>query len=127
MADLSSKTVAELRIMAREREIASRSEINKARKATLLEWLEGTESKKNDQVETSTNQNQDQTSTHGELFNTTVESDKFSSSETTPISSSEPDRDSSSTSSDERESSSNTLTLILVGLAILALVLYLYD
>ena len=40
MSDLSGKTVAELKEMAREREIATRTEINRARKATLLEWLE---------------------------------------------------------------------------------------
>ena len=40
MSDLSGKTVAELKEMAREREVATRTEINRARKATLLEWLE---------------------------------------------------------------------------------------
>ena len=40
MSELSGKTVAELRELAREREVASRTEINRARKATLLEWLE---------------------------------------------------------------------------------------
>ena len=39
MSELSGKTVAELRELAREREVASRTEINRARKATLLEWL----------------------------------------------------------------------------------------
>ena len=42
MSELSGKTVAELRELAREREVASRTEINRARKATLLEWLEAT-------------------------------------------------------------------------------------
>jgi len=43
MSDLARKTVAELKELAREREVATRTEINRARKATLIEWLETSE------------------------------------------------------------------------------------
>ena len=126
MEDLSQKTVAELKELAREREVASRSEINKARKATLIEWLEGSGS----EVETTpspdpvpTESGEEDTS-QGELFQTTAETE---SSADPDSSSATPEWGSPNEPDEENESSGNMMTYILIGLAILAVVLYFYD
>ena len=70
MSELSGKTVAELRELAREREVASRTEINRARKATLLEWLEAPNAETPE--ESPANVEEDQ-QVQGELFPTPPE------------------------------------------------------
>ena len=70
MSELSGKTVAELRELAREREVASRTEINRARKATLLEWLEAPNTETPE--ESPANVEEDQ-QVQGELFPTPSE------------------------------------------------------
>ena len=70
MSELSGKTVAELRELAREREVASRTEINRARKATLLEWLEAPNTETPE--ESPANVEEDQ-QVQGELFPTPPE------------------------------------------------------
>ena len=120
MEDLSQKTVAELKKLAREHEVASRSEINKARKATLIEWLEGSESEAepNSSSEPMPTENGEAETSQGELFPTTAETESSADADS---SSAAPERDS------PNEHSGNMMTYILIGLAILAVVLYFYD
>ena len=126
MEDLSKKTVAELKELAREREVASRSEINKARKATLIEWLEGSgsEAETTPSPEPVPTESGEPETAQGELFPTTAETE---SSKDSDSSSSAPEWDSPNGPYKENESSGNMMTYILIGLAILAVVLYFYD
>ena len=126
MEDLSQKTAAELKELAREHEVASRSEINKVRKATFIEWLEGSGS----EAETTplkvkalppepvpTESGEAETS-QGELFPTTADSDSSSTA---------PEWDSPNEPYEKNEPWGNMITYILIGLAILAVVLYFYG
>ena len=126
MEDLSQKTVAELKKLAREHEVASRSEINKARKATLIEWLEGSgsEAKATPSSEPMPTENEEEETPQGELLPTTAESESSADEDS---SSSAPEWDSPSGPNEEKESSGNMMTYILIGLAIIAVVLYFYD
>ena len=126
MEDLSQKTVAELKELAREREVAPRSKINKARKAILIELLEGSRS----EAETTpspepvpTESGEEETS-QGELFQTTAETESSADADS---SSSASELDTPNQPYEEKESSGNMMTYILIGLAILALILYFYD
>ena len=126
MEDLSQKTVAELKELAREREVASRSEINKARKATLIEWLEGSgsEAETTPSSEPVPTESGEEETSQGELFPTTAETESSADSDS---SSAAPEWDSPNESNEENESSGNMMTYILIGLAILAVILYFYD
>ena len=77
MEDLSQKTVAELKELAREREVASRSEINKARKATLIEWLKGSgsEAETTPSPEPAPTESGEEDTSKGELFPTSSETE----------------------------------------------------
>ena len=124
MSELSGKTVAELRELAREREVASRTEINRARKATLLEWLEAPNE------ESPANLEEDQ-QVQGELFPTPPEveivqeakEDKTESDEAPPQ---ESPVQASLEDEAQKEGAWDTMTLILVGLAVVALLIYLF-
>ena len=129
MSELSGKTVAELRELAREREVASRTEINRARKATLLEWLEAPNVKPPE--ESPANVEEDQ-QVQGELFPTPPEvetvqeekkEDKTESDEAPPQ---EPPVQASLKDEVQKEGAWDTMTLILVGLAVVALLIYLF-
>ena len=125
MEDLSKKTVAELKELAREREVASRSEINKARKTTLIEWLEGngSEAETTPSPEPVPTENGEAETTQGELP-TTAETESSADSDSSSVA---PESDSPNEPYEENESSGNMMTYILIGLAILAVVLYFYD
>ena len=128
MSELSGKTVAELRELAREREVASRTEINRARKATLLEWLEAPNTET--PGESPANVEEDQ-QVQGELFPTPPEvenvqeakEDKTESEEAPPQ---EPSVQVSLKDEAQKEGAWDTMTLILVGLAVVALLIYLF-
>ena len=126
MEDLSQKTVAELKELAREREVAPRSEINKARKATLIEWLEGSgsEAETTPSPEPVPTESGEAETAQGELFPTTAETESSADADS---SSASPEWDSPNEPYEENESSGNMMTYILIGLAILAVVLYFYD
>ena len=129
MSDLSGKTVAELKEMAREREVATRTEINRARKATLLEWLETPEP---EAVEVPTPEAEEENEQHqGELFpsppefenvNETVES----KSEPEKALPEEPVNQPSFEEPEQKGGVWDTMTLLLVGLAVVALLIYLF-
>ena len=124
MSELSGKTVAELRELAREREVASRTEINRARKATLLEWLEATNE------ESPANLEEDQ-QVQGELFPTppeveTVQEAKEEKTESEEAPPQEPPVQASLEDEAQKEGAWDTMTLILVGLAVVALLIYLF-
>ena len=127
MSELSGKTVAELRELAREREVASRTEINRARKATLLEWLEAPNAETPE--ESPANVEEDQ-QVQGELFPTppeveTVQEEKEDKTESdTPPQ--EPPVQASLEDEAQNEGAWDTMTLILVGLAVVALLIYLF-
>ena len=128
MSELSGKTVAELRELAREREVASRTEINRARKATLLKWLEAPNTETPE--ESPANVEEDQQD-QGELFPTPPEAetvqeakeDKAESDEAPPQ---EPPVQASLEDEAQKEGAWDTMTLILVGLAVVALLIYLF-
>ena len=124
MSELSGKTVAELRELAREREVASRTEINRARKATLLEWLEAPKE------ESPANLEEDQ-QVQGELFPTppeveTVHEEKEEKTESEEAPPQEPPVQASLEDEAQKEGAWDTMTLILVGLAVVALLIYLF-
>ena len=124
MSELSGKTVAELRELAREREVASRTEINRARKATLLEWLEAPNE------ESPANLEEDQ-QVQGELFTTppeveTVQEEKEEKTESEEAPPQEPPVQASLEDEAQKEGAWDTMTLILVGLAVVALLIYLF-
>ena len=124
MSELSGKTVAELRELAREREVASRTEINRARKATLLEWLEAPNE------EFPANLDEDQ-QVQGELFPTppeveTVQEEKEEKTESEEAPPQEPPVQASLEDEAQKEGAWDTMTLILVGLAVVALLIYLF-
>ena len=124
MSELSGKTVAELRELAREREVASRTEINRARKATLLEWLEAPNE------ESPANLDEDQ-QVQGELFPTppeveTVQEAKEDKTESEEAPPQEPPVQASLEDEAQKEGAWDTMTLILVGLAVVALLIYLF-
>ena len=124
MSELSGKTVAELRELAREREVASRTEINRARKAILLEWLEAPNAEPPE--ESPANVEEDQ-QIQGELFPTPPEvetvqeekEEKTESEEAPPVHASLEDEA-------QKEGAWDTMTFILVGLAVVALLIYLF-
>ena len=124
MSELSGKTVAELRELAREREVASRTEINRARKAILLEWLEAPNAEPPE--ESPANVEEDQ-QVQGELFPTPPEvetvqeekEEKTESEEAPPVHASLEDEA-------QKEGAWDTMTFILVGLAVVALLIYLF-
>ena len=129
MSDLSGKTVAELKEMAREREVATRTEINHARKATLLEWLETPDPEAVEvpapEVEEENEQRQ------GELFPSPPEVEsvnetvvpKFEPKKTLLE---EPPLQPSYEEPEQKEGAWDTMTLLLVGLAVVALLIYLF-
>ena len=124
MSELSGKTVAELRELAREREVASRTEINRARKATLLEWLETPNEESPDNLE------EDQ-QVQGKLFPTppeveTVQEAKEEKTESDEAPPQEPPVQASLQDEVQKEGAWDTMTLILVGLAVVALLIYLF-
>ena len=124
MSELSGKTVAELRELAREREVASRTEINRARKATLLEWLEAPNE------ESPANLEEDQ-QVQGELFPTppeveTVQEAKEEKTESDEAPPQEPPVQASLEDEAKKEGAWDTMTLLLVGLAVVALLIYLF-
>ena len=124
MSELSGKTVAELRELARERKVASRTEINRARKATLLEWLEAPNE------ESPANVEEDQ-QVQGELFPTppeveTVQEAKEEKTESEEAPPQEPPVQASLEDEAQKEGAWDTMTLILVGLAVVALLIYLF-
>ena len=128
MSELSGKTVAELRELAREREVASRTEINRARKATLLEWLEAPNAETRE--ESPANLEEDQ-QVQGELFPTPPEvetvqeekEDKIESEEAPPQ---EPPVKASLEDEAQKEGAWDKMTLLLVGLAVVGLLIYLF-
>ena len=127
MSELSGKTVAELRELAREREVASRTEINRARKATLLEWLEAPNAETPE--ESPANVEEDQ-QVQGELFPTppeveTVQEEKENKTESDEAPAEEPPIQASLEGEAQNEGPWDTMTLILVGLAVVALLIYL--
>ena len=126
MEDLSQKTVAELKQLALEREVAPRSEINKARKAILIELLEGSgsEAEATPSPEPVPTENGEAETAQGELFTTTAKTESSADSDS---SSAAPEWDSPNEPYEENQSSGNMMTYILIGLAILAVVLYFYD
>ena len=128
MSELSGKTVAELRELAREREVASRTEITRARKSTLLEWLEAPN------VETPAaspaNVEEDQ-QVQGELFPTppeveTVQEEKEDKTESDEAPPQEPPVQAFLEDEAQKEGAWDTMTLLLVGLAVVALLIYLF-
>ena len=124
MSELSGKTVAELRELAREREVASRTEINRARKANLLEWLEAPNE------ESPANLEEDQ-QVQGELFPTpheveTVQEAKEEKTESEEAPPQEPPVQASLEDETQKEGAWDTMTLLLVGLAVVALLIYLF-
>ena len=124
MAELSGKTVAELRELAREREVASRTEINRARQAPLLEWLEAPNE------ESPANVEEDQ-QVQGELFPTppgveTVQEEKEEQTESEKAPPQEPPVQASLEDEAQKEGAWDTMPLILVGLAVVALLIYLF-
>ena len=128
MSELSGKTVAELRELAREREVASRTEINRARKATLLEWLEAPNAETPE--ESPANVEEDQ-QVQGELFPTppeaeTVQEEKEDKTESDEAPPKEPPVQASLEDEAQKEGAWDTMTLILVGLAVVALLIYLF-
>ena len=128
MSELSGKTVAELRELAREREVASRTEINRARKATLLEWLEAPNTETPE--ESPANVEEDQ-QVQGELFPTppegeTVQEAKEEKTESEEAPPQEPPVQASLEDEAQKEGAWDTMTLILVGLAVVALLIYLF-
>ena len=128
MSELSGKTVAELRELAREREVASRTEINRARKATLLEWLEVPNAETHE--ESPANVEEDQ-QVQGELFPTppeveTVQEEKEDKTESDEAPPQEPPVQASLEDEAQKEGAWDTMTLILVGLAVVALLIYLF-
>ena len=128
MSELSGKTVAELRELAREREVASRTEINRARKATLLEWLEAPNAETPE--ESPANVEEDQ-QVQGELFPTppeveTVQEAKEDKTESDEAPPQEPPAQASLEDEAQNEGAWDTMTLILVGLAVVALLIYLF-
>ena len=128
MSELSGKTVAELRELAREREVASRTEINRARKATLLEWLEAPNAETPE--ESPANVEEDQ-QVQGELFPTppeveTVQEEKEEKTESEEAPPLEPPVQASLEDEAQKEGAWDTMTLILVGLAVVALLIYLF-
>ena len=128
MSELSGKTVAELRELAREREVASRTEINRARKATLLEWLEAPNAETPE--ESPANVEEDQ-QVQGELFHTppeveTVKEAKEDKNESEEAPPQEPPFQASLEDEVQKEGAWDTMTLILVGLAVVALLIYLF-
>ena len=128
MSELSGKTVAELREIAREREVASRTEINRARKAALLEWLEAPNAETPE--ESPTNVEEDQ-QVQGELFPTppeveTVQEEKEEKTESEDAPAHEPPGQASLEDEAQKEGAWDTMTLILVGLAVVALLIYLF-
>ena len=127
MSELSGKTVAELRELAREREVASRTEINRARKATLLEWLKAPNAETTE--ESPANLEEDQ-QVQGELFPTppeveTVQEEKEEKTESDEAPPEEPPAQASLKDEAQNEGAWDTMTLILVGLAVVALLIYL--
>ena len=128
MSELSGKTVAELRELAREREVASRTEINRARKATLLEWLEALNAETPE--ESPANVEEDH-QVQGELFPTPpkvetvqeAQEDKTESEEAPPQ---EQPVQASLEDEAQKEGAWDTMTLILVGLAVVALLINLF-
>ena len=128
MSELSGKTVAELRELAREREVASRTEINRARKATLLEWLEAPNAET--PKESPANVEEDQ-QVQGELFPSppeveTVQEEKEDKTESDEAPPQEPPVHASLEDDGQIEGTWDTMTLILVGLAVVALLIYLF-
>ena len=128
MSELSGKTVAELRELAREREVASRTEINRARKATLLEWLEAPNTETPE--ESPANDEEDQ-QVQGELFPTpsevkTFQEEKEEKTESEEVPAQEPPLQASPEDEVQKEGAWDTMTLILVGLAVVALLIYLF-
>ena len=128
MSELSGKTVAELRELAREREVASRTEINRARKATLLEWLQAANVVTPE--ESPVNIEEDQ-QVQGELFPTppeveTVQEEKEEKTESEEAPPEEPPVQASLEDEAQNEGAWDTMTLILVGLAVVALLIYLF-
>ena len=123
MSELSGKTVAELRELAREREVASRTEINRARKATLLEWLEATNAETPE--ESPTNVEEDQ-QVQGELFPTPPEVETVQEAKEDKTESEEAPVQASLEDEAQKEGAWDTMTLILVGLAVVALLIYLF-
>ena len=128
MSELSGKTVAELRELARESEVASRTEINRARKATLLEWLEAPNAETPE--ESPANVEEDQ-QVQGELFPTppeveTVQEEKEDKTESDEAPPQEPPVQASLEDEAQKEGAWDTMTLILVGLAVVALLIYLF-
>ena len=124
MSELSGKTVAELRELAREREVASRTEINRARKATLLEWLEAPNEESPANLE-------DDQQVQGEFFPTppeveTVQEAKEEKTESDEAPPQEPPVQASLEDEAQKEGAWDTMTLILVGLAVVALLIYLF-
>ena len=128
MTELSGKTVAELRELAREREVASRKEINRARKATLLEWLEAPNTETPE--ESPANVEEDQ-QVQGELFPAppeveTVQEEKEDKTESDKAPPQEPPVQASLEDEAQKEGAWDTMTLLLVGLAVVALLIYLF-
>ena len=129
MSELSGKTVAELRELAREHEVASRTEINRARKATLLEWLEPP--KADPPEEPPVEVEEDRQQAQGELFHTPPEEevlmeaseDKTEDDETPPQ---EPPAQDSFENEAQKEGTWDTMTLLLLGLVVFALLIYLF-
>ena len=116
MSELSGKTVAELRELAREREVASRTEINRARKATLLEWLEAPNTETSE--ESPANVEEDQ-QVQGELFPTppeveTVQEEKEEKTESEEAPPQEPPVQASLEDEVQKEGAWDTMTLLLV-------------
>ena len=129
MSDLAGKTVAELKELAREREVATRTEINRARKATLIEWLETSEAETVKVQTTETGEENEER--QGEFFSTstdpqTLEEAPKLTSETVTAPSEEPPSQPSLEDPEQKEGAWDTMTLVLVGLAVLALLIYLF-
>ena len=123
MSELSGKTVAELREIAREREVASRTEINRARKATLLEWLEAPNAETPE--ESPANVEEDQ-QVQGELFPTPPEVETVQEAKEDKTESEEAPVQASLEDEAQKEGAWDTMTLLLVGLAVVALLIYLF-
>ncbi|MEE3022610.1 MAG: hypothetical protein VX367_08415, partial [SAR324 cluster bacterium] len=114
--------------LAREREVASRTEINRARKAILLEWLEAPNAEPPE--ESPANVEEDQ-QVQGELFPTppeveTVQEAKEEKTESDEAPPQEPPIQASLEDEAQKEGAWDTMTLILVGLAVVALLIYLF-
>ena len=127
MSELSGKTVAELRELAREREVASRTEINRARKATLLEWLDAPNAETPEESPAKVEEDQQ---VQDELFSTppeveTVQEAKEDKTESEEAPPKEQPVQASLEDEAQKEGAWDTMTLILVGLAVVALLIYL--